>query len=140
MTPIRLLAAAAAAIVLSVAAAHAQEPLRVGVISSRSGPFAVLGEQGDDGDILAAEEINKSGGILGHKLELVFVDDTSQASETSRVFRELATKNVSVILGNTDNADAATALAKELKIPYIAAAIGYSRDLTEEKATAISSA
>lgn len=131
MRPIRLLAAAA--IVLSAATAYAQEPLRVGVISSRSGPFAVLGEQGDDGDILAAEEINKNGGILGRKLELVFADDTSQASETSRVFRELAAKGVSVILGNTDNGDAATALAKELKIPYIAAALGYSRDLTEEK-------
>jgi branched-chain amino acid transport system substrate-binding protein len=123
----------AASILITVASARADDTVRIGVISSRSGPFAALGQQGDEGDQLAADEINKAGGILGRKVELIFTDDTSQASETSRLFRELAAKNVVAILGNTDFGDAATALAKELKVPYIAAALGYSRDLTEEK-------
>lgn len=116
----------------ATAALAADDTVKLGVISSRTGSFAEIGTQGDLGAQYAVEEINAHGGILGRKVELVTIDDTSQPEATSRAFRTLAAENVPVVLGNTDFAEAASALAKELRVPYISAAAGYGRALTEE--------
>ncbi|MGB3393427.1 MAG: ABC transporter substrate-binding protein [Stenotrophomonas sp.] len=110
----------------------ADDTVKLGVISSQTGAFAAIGTQGDLGTQYAVEELNAKGGILGHKIELATIDDTSQPEATGRAFRKLASENVAVVLGNTDFAEAASALAKEIKVPYISAAAGYGRALTEE--------
>lgn len=48
---------------LGLSQAAGEEPIRIGVISSLSGPFAQLGEDGVDGIKIALEEVgNKIGG------------------------------------------------------------------------------
>ena len=128
----RLLLLLACALV-GVSNAQAQGPIRIGEISSMSGALAVGGVPGRQGAILAVEEINKAGGVLGRQLELVMRDDKSQPEEAGKVFRELAAQDVLVAMGTTGSATSAAmnALARELKLPFFTL-LGYSRFLTEE--------
>jgi branched-chain amino acid transport system substrate-binding protein len=121
------------AIVGAAWTANAAEPLKIGVISERSGPFALNGTQGEMGDILAAEEINAQGGVLGHPIELVTTDSKSRAADASRLFRELAAGGSVVIIGNIASGEtlAGLALSKELKVPFFTVG-SYARPLTEE--------
>ncbi len=62
----------AAACTIAVSAAHAQDPVRIGVINPTK---SLVGKQGQQGAVVAAEMINADGGILGgRKVELVSYD------------------------------------------------------------------
>ena len=113
--------------------ASAQNPIMIGDVSSMSGPLAVGGVPGRQGTIMAMEEINKAGGVLGRPLQFVVRDDKSQPEEAGKVFRELAAQQVMLITGTTGSATTAAmnSLARELKIPFFTT-LGYSRFLTEE--------
>jgi branched-chain amino acid transport system substrate-binding protein len=130
-------AAAASALALTAPAlAQTASPnvLTIGVISSRSGAFALQGQNAEQGETLAAEEINARGGILGRQIKLITLDSKSRAEEASRAFRDLAAGGADIIIGNiaTGEAQAATALSKELKVPFFATG-SYGRFLTEEQ-------
>jgi len=126
------IAAAVAAICLG-GSAVAEETLKIGKISSRSGVFAIFGTSGERGAILAQEEINATGGILGRKIELITTDSKSRPEEASRLFRELLAQNVMVVIGTiaTGETQAVSTLAREEKKPFFAT-LGYGRFLTEE--------
>ncbi|MSQ18210.1 MAG: hypothetical protein EXR39_01305 [Betaproteobacteria bacterium] len=113
--------------------AVAQNPIIIGDISSMSGPLALAGVPGRQGMIMAVEEINKAGGILGRPIELLVRDDKSQPEEASKHFRELAAQGAQIILGSTGSGTSAamSSLARELKIPFFTM-VGYTRMLTEE--------
>ncbi|HLL90368.1 MAG TPA: urea ABC transporter substrate-binding protein [Tepidisphaeraceae bacterium] len=71
-------AAAAAASVLTLAApAHAQETVKVGVLHSLSGTMAISETSLKDVVLMAVDEINAGGGVLGKKIEPVVVDPAS---------------------------------------------------------------
>ncbi len=108
--------------------------LTIGVLSSRSGAFALQGQSAEQGEILAVEEINAKGGILGRQIKIVSIDTKSRAEEASRALRDLVAGGADLIIGNvaTGEAQAATALAKELKVPFFAMG-SYGRFLTEEQ-------
>jgi len=113
--------------------AAAQDTIQIGEISSVSGALAMGGVPGRQGAIMALEEINAKGGVLGRKLEFVTRDDKTQPEEAGKHFRELAAQNVFAIMGTTGSATSAAmnSLARELKIPFFTG-MGYSRFLTEE--------
>ncbi len=70
--------AIAAAIVLStslVGNASAQEPIRFGVSTAVSGDAASYGKPFLDAIHYVAEEFNKTGGIMGRKVQVIFYDD-----------------------------------------------------------------
>jgi branched-chain amino acid transport system substrate-binding protein len=118
---------------LATSNANAQGPIQIGDISNMSGPLAIAGVPGRQGAILAVEEINKAGGVLGRPLELVTRDDKSQPEEAGKLFRELVAQGVLVAMGATGSATSAAinGLARELKLPFFTV-LGYSRFLTEE--------
>ena len=67
---IRRVAQAVLTVVLSVAATStygADEPYKIGMLSSFSGYVANMGLGGRDGLMLAVDEINKRGGVNGRK-------------------------------------------------------------------------
>jgi len=75
-----LKATAAAAALASIHAwlpAQAAEPIKVGVLHSLSGTMAISETVLKDVALMAIEEINASGGVLGRKLEPVVVDPAS---------------------------------------------------------------
>jgi len=113
-------------------AASAQEIL-FGDVGSMSGPFAVAGVPGRQGTILAVEEINKQGGVLGRQLKLLLRDDKSSPEEGARAFRELVAEGALVVTGTAPShvSAAINANARELKVAFFTT-LGYSRFLTEE--------
>ena len=64
-----------AAGIAAVAPASAQEAVTIGAAAPLTGPRANLGRYFKQGVDLAVDEINKSGGVLGKPLKVVFEDD-----------------------------------------------------------------
>jgi branched-chain amino acid transport system substrate-binding protein len=118
---------------LLAAGGAAGQTIKVGLISADSGPWALFGGAGKNGAILAADEINAQGGVLGRKLELVMGDSKSRPEEASRLFREMVAGGAVVVLGviGSGEVQAVSTLASEQKVPFIIA-FGYGRFLTEE--------
>ena len=54
--------------------AMAADPLKIGLMEDVSGDLAVLGKPKLNGSLLAVEEINKAGGIMGRQIELIHLD------------------------------------------------------------------
>jgi len=69
--------------------ALAQEPLRIGIISPASGNYADHGLMERLGMIMAADEFNAKGGVLGRKVKLVVEDSETDPSVASRKLRRL---------------------------------------------------
>ncbi len=100
-----------------------KEPYRIGVILTAGGRYAALGGPQRDGAFLAAEEINKRGGVSGHKLDLIFEDDGGDPSVATRLAKKLIGEDkVSAIFGGTPivSAQAIAIVCEEKKIPLIA--------------------
>jgi len=88
----RGLAAAAAALVLGVGAAHAADTVKIGVILSMSGKFSAYGQEMSAGFQQVVDEINAAGGIKsmgGAQIETVLMDDTSERSVAALSARKL---------------------------------------------------
>jgi branched-chain amino acid transport system substrate-binding protein len=64
-------------------------PIRVGLIAPLSGDSATAGEAVERGMLLAADEINKSGGVLGRPLEVVARDVANDPPAGVAALREL---------------------------------------------------
>ena len=79
-------AAVLAASLGTLSTAFAEEPIRIGLITARSGVFALFGTSAEKGEILAAEEINKQGGVKGRQIEFISGDSKSSPEEASRLF------------------------------------------------------
>jgi len=79
---------------------RAQEPVRLGILMSRSGAMAESEEPVLEAALLAVEELNQRGGLLGRRVEAVVADGASDPEVFAREARSLITKaRVSTILG-----------------------------------------
>src|SRR5947199_8799048 len=81
--------------------AHAQETVKIGLVTALSGQSARAGEAITRGLQVAIDEINAKGGVLkGRKLELVRRDDEATPAKGVTAARELVFKEkVAVRLG-----------------------------------------
>lgn len=76
---------------MSIAAvAQAADPIKVGMVAPITGALAESGRFQTQGAKLAADEINKAGGVLGRPLELVIEDDQSTNPGVVLAFSKLA--------------------------------------------------
>src|SRR6516165_2005285 len=81
---------------------RAAEPLKIGMVSTLTGPSAELGRDATQGAKLAAEEVNKAGGVLGRPIELVIEDDQSTNPGSVLAFSKLAgDKDIPAFIGPT---------------------------------------
>ncbi|WP_374448786.1 ABC transporter substrate-binding protein [Stella sp.] len=88
-----------AAMAALAATAGAQEPIRIGEINSYSG-MAAFTVPYRNGWTLALEEVNKAGGVLGRKLEIVARDDGGKPEDAVRMAAELvANEKVAMLAG-----------------------------------------
>lgn len=97
MKTIRLLAAAAAALLLQ-ATAWAQ-PIRIANIVELSGAGATSGTNFKDGVLLAVKEINAAGGILGHKIETTTADTQSNPGVAKGLAQKAIDDGVFAVFG-----------------------------------------
>ncbi len=68
--------------VLPAGSARAEDTVKIGYIDPLSGPFAATGENGINQFKFAAERVNKAGGVLGKKLEIVGFDSKVSPQES----------------------------------------------------------
>ena len=77
----KLIVAATAALTVLGGAASAQESIKIGYIDPLSGGGASVGEGGLKTFQYLADELNTKGGILGHKVEIVPLDNKTNPQE-----------------------------------------------------------
>lgn len=95
-----LLAAAALAASLPLGAlAQAKEPVKIALVTSKSGAFATMGADVANGIKFAVEEANAKGGIDGRRIVLAEGDDESTPDAGRRVAEKLAREGHNLIIG-----------------------------------------
>ena len=113
---------AVAATVLS-ARAHAQDAIKIGELNSYKSQPAFL-EPYKRGIELAVDEINKAGGVLGKKLDVISRDDGGNPGDAVRVAEELVTREgVNILVGTflSNVGLAVTEYAGKNKVFFLAA-------------------
>lgn len=118
---------AALAGLLAVAAtgpAHSQDTksLKIGLLLSLSGPAAAFGIPERDAVQILVDDINKSGGVNGRKVELSIFDDTTNPTEAARGATKLIRDDAVVaIIGSSTGSGslAASPIAAREKIPML---------------------
>src|ERR1700690_2099332 len=71
----------------------------VGEFASLTGGTATFGQSVHNGDVLAIEEINAGGGVLGKQIDLMTEDDQSKTEEAVGSVQKLISEKVVAILG-----------------------------------------
>src|SRR6478752_10775219 len=92
----KLIVAVAAA--LAAGAVQAQETIKIGVITDRVGVSKPYSEPATEGMVFGANEINKKGGVLGKKIELLVEDDQSRPDISAALARKLVDQGAVFIL------------------------------------------
>ncbi len=111
-----------------------QKPVKLVVCEPLSGPFRNIGERFLDGAKYAVREINTQGGLLGHKVEIVPIDNQLKPDIAIQKINELSDKEQVryVIVGTGSHiALALSPLAKEKK--FILFSYAKADSLTGEK-------
>jgi urea transport system substrate-binding protein len=86
-------------------ASSAEDPIRVGVLQSLSGTMAISEVAVRDSTLLAIEEINAAGGVLGRQLEPIVEDGESKPEVFAQKIEQLLTDDeVSVVFGGWTSA------------------------------------
>jgi len=94
-------ALAAAVVATGSMLALGAEPLKIGVVAPQTGPGAESGRFQVQGAKLAAEEVNKAGGVLGRQIELVIEDDQTTNPGAVLAFSKLAgDKDIPAFIGS----------------------------------------
>jgi len=112
--------ALAATLAASGTLALAADPIKIGVAGPFTGGSSSMGVSMRDGVRLAAEEINKAGGLLGRQIVLVERDDEAKNERGVQIAQELINKEkVTATVGyiNTGVALASQRFFQEAKIP-----------------------
>jgi branched-chain amino acid transport system substrate-binding protein len=85
---------------ISLGPALAQAPIKIGVTQPLTGAFAASGNYVAQGARMAEDDVNKAGGVIGNKIELVVEDNKSNPTEAVATAEKLIQKDkVSVIMG-----------------------------------------
>lgn len=94
-----LLGAAALALALAFPAA-APAQVKIAVVGPITGQYATFGKQFTDGAGLALEDLNKAGGVLGQKVEMIFGDDACDPKQAVSVANKVAGEGVVFVAGH----------------------------------------
>src|SRR6516165_9499805 len=100
----------------------AQTEIKIGEVNPLTGGVSQFGIGCHQGFVMAFEEINGEGGILGKKLELVTEDDQSKPGQSSTAVRKLITQDkVVAILGDATSSATmeAAPIAQAAKVPML---------------------
>ncbi len=120
----RVVLAGAAALGLATALpAQAQDdPIKIGLVAALSGQSAKSGEAITPGIMLALDQINGEGGVLGRPLELVSRDDESNPGKGLVAARELVQREgVAALIGGLDTpvSLAIVPFANDAQVPFV---------------------
>lgn len=100
----------------------ADDTIRVGEIASLSGKEATFGHSSHSGTVLAVEEINAEGGVLGKKIQLITEDNATKPGESATIAKKLISRDkVVAILGEVASSRSLeiAPIAQAYKVPMI---------------------
>ncbi len=121
----RLSLVVSALLAFAASGLRAAEPIKVGEIASMTGKEAVFGQSSHKGTLLAVEQLNAKGGVLGRQIELVTEDNQSKAGESATVARKLLSRDkVVALLGEVASSRSLemAPIAQRARIPMISPA------------------
>ena len=95
-----ILAIIAAIMTFSYFSTKEKEPLKIGFAGSLTGSSAELGVSGRNGVLLAADEINKAGGIKGRKVSILVEDDMGDMGAAEQADLLLIQHGATAIIGH----------------------------------------
>ncbi len=84
---------------VAAASSNTSAPLVVGGIFPFTGSKSLLSKWGVHGVAVGIYEVNKAGGVLGHKLTAKYVDDAADSVDALPAFRKLMLNHPTVIIG-----------------------------------------
>lgn len=99
--------------------------ISVGEFASMTGMTASFGQKSHNGTLMAIEELNSAGGVLGKKIKLTTEDDQSKAGEAATVVRKMISRDrVVAVLGEVASSRSleAAPICQQAKIPMISPA------------------
>ena len=99
MKSTRLLAIAAAIGALATTPSLAQE-IPIASVGPITGSDAAFGEQMKRGAVMAVEDLNEKGGVLGRKLRLEIGDDACDPKQAVAVANQMGGKKVTLVVGH----------------------------------------
>ena len=83
-----------------VYAAASDKPIKIGLTMDASGQFANSGQSEKRGAMMAVDEFNEAGGVLGRKIETVWMDTETTPQTGTRVAERMITReNVHFLVG-----------------------------------------
>ena len=117
--------------VASTISALAADPILIGLNYPRTGHYKEEGLAQMRGALLAIEEINAQGGLLGQPIKLLSKDTASRPEKAIRNVEKLVEEGAVMLFGSVSSAVAiaASERARQLNTLYFAT-IGYSNDVT----------
>jgi branched-chain amino acid transport system substrate-binding protein len=105
-------------------AAQAAEPVRIGITTILSGPFADRGQSEQYGAQLALDQINEAGGVLGRPIEAYYADNAcNPAIGVPATRRLIEQEHVPVVIGAlcTPVTHAIMPMVADAKVPLVIA-------------------
>jgi len=99
--------------------------VKIPVASPYTGPLATFGQGVKNGALLAAEDINKNGGIKGEKVKILLEDELCDPKEAANVATKLANmKDIYIVIGHLCSSATLAALPiyKSAHLPAISPA------------------
>lgn len=115
------------AVLLTASLAVAAPTIKIGALFAVTGPAAFLGEPERNTAQMVVDEINKAGGVKGHKLELVSYDTGGDATKAVQLATKLIKNDkVVAIVGpsTTGESMALIPVVEKEQIPLISCAAG----------------
>ena len=111
----------ALALVATATTASAQGPVKLAIVAEITGGGAPSGTMWRDGVLLAAEEINRKGGILGRSLESFVMDTQTDPPTSVAVIRRAINDRPFAILGTVYSSStvANMEIARQAGIPQV---------------------
>lgn len=95
--------------------------IKIGMITSLTGPYNVLGSFNKQAADLLVKQINDAGGVNGQKIELLVEDDTSNPSQGPVAVKKLVGQKIAALIGPVYSSTCAAILddVEAAKIPMI---------------------
>jgi branched-chain amino acid transport system substrate-binding protein len=99
----------------------ADDSIKIGHLTPRTGFVGQIGEYGFRGATLAVEELNAAGGILGRKIDLIAEDSVNPSTAVTKAQKLIERDKVSCLLGEVSSASglAIAEQARRGKIVYV---------------------
>lgn len=101
------------------------DTIKIGYISDLTGATSLWGQAGLDGAMLAVEDVNAAGGVLGRQIEVIGMDGKGEPADSVSALRKLISDNGIVASVGTNFSSCnipMASVADEMKVPILGTA------------------